>query len=253
MGRVLLKMDEAWKILSAASLQTSPFPIAMGGRSCLAHCGPSNRPCWFFSATMAEFFAASTPRSCANTSKSSGTKEPLLPRSDWATPVTRASSAKKRASPSSSDRRNPPGLSRGGLEVRESLASLAERERRGKKARPCRRPSSAQVRAESISARRKLCVRSGECGPVCPHQPDVWRQCHCRRVVASAAVDGTAGHLTQPPRPWQTQKQLLIKYSREEISLHRKLARTDLCVRRGSVQRRANQTGRRKSSAGLPG
>jgi len=78
----LLKIDEAWKIPSAADLPRSPFPIAMGGTFVLALCGPGNRPFWYFSGTMDESFAASTSRSCANTSKPSGTKEQYLSQLD---------------------------------------------------------------------------------------------------------------------------------------------------------------------------
>jgi hypothetical protein len=73
---------EAWKIPSVADLPRSPFPIAMGGTFVLALCGPGNRPFWFFCGTTAEFFAASTSRSCANTGKPSATEEPRLPPLD---------------------------------------------------------------------------------------------------------------------------------------------------------------------------
>jgi hypothetical protein len=72
----LLKINEAWKIPSAADSPRSRFPMAMGGRFVLGLCGLGNRPFWFFCDTTGEFFAASTSRSCANTSKLSGTKEP---------------------------------------------------------------------------------------------------------------------------------------------------------------------------------
>jgi hypothetical protein len=78
----LLKIDEEWKIRSTADSPKSPFPIAMGGTFVLALCGLGSRPFWFFCGTTGEFFAASMSRSCANTSKPSGRKEPLLPLLD---------------------------------------------------------------------------------------------------------------------------------------------------------------------------
>jgi hypothetical protein len=69
----LLKIDEAWKTPSTADSPRSLFPTAMGGTFVLALCGPDNRPFWFFCGTTGEFFAASTSRSCANTSKPSTT------------------------------------------------------------------------------------------------------------------------------------------------------------------------------------
>jgi hypothetical protein len=78
----LLKIDEAWKIPSAADSPRSRFPIATGGTFVLALCGLGNRPFWFFCGTTAEFFAVSTSRSCANRSKPSGTKEPPWPPLD---------------------------------------------------------------------------------------------------------------------------------------------------------------------------
>jgi len=81
-GSTLLKIDEAWKILSAAGLQRSPFPIVMGRSCVLGLCGRSNPQFWFFSGITAEYFAASTSRSCANTSKPSATKERPSPPLD---------------------------------------------------------------------------------------------------------------------------------------------------------------------------
>jgi|HubBroStandDraft_1064217.scaffolds.fasta_scaffold200590_3 hypothetical protein len=78
----VLKMDEAWIVRSVADSQISPFPIVMDGRFVSALYGPGKRPFWFFCGTMDEFFAASTSRSCANTSRPSATKEPHLPRLD---------------------------------------------------------------------------------------------------------------------------------------------------------------------------
>jgi hypothetical protein len=78
----LLKIDEEWKTRSTADSPKSPFPIAMGGTFVLARYGTGSRPLWFFCGTTGEFFAASTSRSCANTSKPSGRKEPLLPLLD---------------------------------------------------------------------------------------------------------------------------------------------------------------------------
>jgi hypothetical protein len=74
----LEKADEEWKIPSTADSPKSSFPTAMGETFVLALCGPGSRPFWFSCGTTGEFFAASTSRSCANTSKPSGTTEPLL-------------------------------------------------------------------------------------------------------------------------------------------------------------------------------
>jgi hypothetical protein len=65
----LLKIDGPWTLPKAASYRRSPFLIAMGGRFASVLCGPRNQPCWFFFGTMDESFAASTSRSCANTSR----------------------------------------------------------------------------------------------------------------------------------------------------------------------------------------
>ena len=81
-GRALLKIDEAWKILSAAGSQRSSFLIAMGRRFVSALCGPGKPLFWFFCDITAESFAASTSRSCANTSKPSATKERPLRQLD---------------------------------------------------------------------------------------------------------------------------------------------------------------------------
>jgi len=112
---------------------------------------------------------------------------------------------------SSTYRRNPSGLPRGGPEVCESLAPPAERERRGKEARARRRPSSTQARAKPVSARRKFRVRSGKCGPIRAHQQDLWRQRYCCDITGMAAIDSATKHSARKPGRSQALLKLLIK------------------------------------------
>ena len=90
--------DSTCRKLSARGSQISFFRTPSGGKSVSVRCGRTNRPSSFFYGTMAEFFAASMSRSCANTSKTFWIRARRSPPSALATGTMQEFSAKKRES-----------------------------------------------------------------------------------------------------------------------------------------------------------